>query len=120
MRSNLPYDVEKDIYPINLSVTTPLVVVTSADKPYMKLADLIAQAKAKPKSLRYTSYGPGTTPHLATEIFAGAAQIDVEPIPYKGSSDSILALMRGVQILVWKLLQQPGPKLKRVNYAHLP
>jgi tripartite-type tricarboxylate transporter receptor subunit TctC len=112
LRSNLPYDVEKDIYPINLSVTTPLVVVTSADKPYMKLADLIAQAKAKPKSLRYTSYGPGTTPHLATEIFAGAAQIDVEPIPYKGSSDAILSLIRGDADFGLETIAAAGPQIK--------
>jgi len=112
LRSNLPYDVEKDIYPINLSVTTPLVVVTSADKPYMKLSDLIAQAKAKPKSLRYTSYGPGTTPHLATEIFAGAAQIDVEPIPYKGSSDSILALIRGDADFGLETIAAAGAQIK--------
>ena len=112
LRSNLPYDIEKDIYPINLSVTTPLVIVTSTDKPYMKLADLIAQAKAKPKSLRYTSYGPGTTPHLATEIFAGAAQIDVEPIPYKGSSDAILSLIRGDADFGLETIAAAGAQIK--------
>lgn len=95
LKTNLPYDVEKDLYPINLSVSTPLVIVSSVDKPYTKLSELIAQAKAKPKSLRYSSYGPGTSPHLASEIFANAAQIDVEQVPYKGSSDSIFAIMRG-------------------------
>jgi len=95
LKTNLPYDVEKDLYPINLSVSTPLVIVSSVDKPYTKLSELIAQAKAKPKSLRYSSYGPGTSPHLASEIFANAAQIDVEQVPYKGSSDSIFAIIRG-------------------------
>ena len=95
LKSNLPYDIEKDLYPINLSVSTPLVVVTSVNKPYTKLSELITEAKAKPKSLRYSSYGPGTSPHLASEIFASAAQIDIEQVPYKGSSDSIFAIMRG-------------------------
>ena len=95
LKANLPYDVEKDLYPINLSVSTPLVLVTSVDKPYTKLSELIAQAKAKPNSLRYSSYGPGTSPHLASEIFASAAQIDIEQVPYKGSSDSIFAIIRG-------------------------
>jgi tripartite-type tricarboxylate transporter receptor subunit TctC len=95
LKANLPYDVEKDLYPINLSVSTPLVLVTSVDKPYTKLSELIAQAKAKPNALRYSSYGPGTSPHLASEIFASAAQIDIEQVPYKGSSDSIFAIIRG-------------------------
>jgi hypothetical protein len=95
LKSNLPYDVEKDLYPINLSVSTPLVVVTSVSKPDTKLSEVITEAKAKPKTIRYSSYGPGTSPHLASEIFASAAQIDVEQVPYKGSSDSIFAIMRG-------------------------
>jgi len=95
LKANLPYDIEKDLYPINLSVSTPLVLVTSVDKPYTKLSELIAQAKAKPNTLRYSSYGPGTSPHLASEIFASAAQIDIEQVPYKGSSDSIFAIIRG-------------------------
>ena len=95
LKANLPYDVEKDLYPINLSVSTPLVLVTSVNKPYTKLSELIAEAKARPNTLRYSSYGPGTSPHLASEIFANAAQIDIEQVPYKGSSDSIFAIIRG-------------------------
>ena len=74
LKANLAYDVEKDLAPINLSVTTPLVIVTSAAQPFTRLSDLIMQAKARPKLLRYTSYGAGTTPHLATELFAAAAK----------------------------------------------
>jgi len=49
---------------------------------------------------------------LATEIFAGAAQIDVEPIPYKGSSDSILSLIRGDADFGLETIAAAGPQIK--------
>ena len=95
LKPNLAYDIEKDLATVNLSVTTPLVIVTSAALPYKRLSDLIAHGKERPKSLRYTSYGAGTSPHLATELFTSVANIQAEAIPYKGSSDALLALLRG-------------------------
>lgn len=95
LKSNLAYDIEKDLATVNLSVTTPLVIVTSASLPYKRLPDLIAHGKERPKSLRYTSYGAGTSPHLATELFTAVANLQAEPVPYKGSSDALLALLRG-------------------------
>ena len=95
LKTNLPYDIEKDLATVNLSVTTPLVIVTSAALPYKRFADLVAHDKAHPNSLRYSSYGAGTSPHLASELLTAVANIQAEPVPYKGSSDALLALLRG-------------------------
>lgn len=94
LKANLAYDVEKDLAFVNLSVTAPIVVVTSLQQ-FNTLADLIAAARTSPKKLRYSSYGAGTSPHLSTELFAAAAKIEVEPIAYKGSGDALLGLLRG-------------------------
>jgi tripartite-type tricarboxylate transporter receptor subunit TctC len=91
----LPFDVTKDLLPIALVAYAPLVVVTSPSKPYQRLADVIAQAKAKPARLTYSTYGPGSQPHLAAELLADAAGVEWEAIPYKGSADALIALMRG-------------------------
>ena len=95
LRDKLPFDVTKDLLPIALVTYAPLVVVTSPGKPYQRLADVIAQAKAKPKRLTYSTYGPGSQPHLAAELLADAAGMELEAIPYKGSADALIALMRG-------------------------
>jgi tripartite-type tricarboxylate transporter receptor subunit TctC len=51
LRDKLPFDVTRDLLPIALVAYAPLVVVTSAGKSYQRLADVLAQAKAKPKVL---------------------------------------------------------------------
>ena len=94
LKANLAYDIEKDLAPVNLSVTAPIVIVTSAPQ-FNTLADLIAFGRANPKKLRYSNYGAGTSPHLSTELFAAAAKIEIEPIAYKGSGDALLGLLRG-------------------------
>ena len=95
LRDKLPFDVTKDLVPIALVTFAPLVVVTSSAKPYLKLMDLVAQAKAKPKLLTFSTYGPGTQPHLAAELLADAAGLELQAVPYKGSADALVGLIRG-------------------------
>ena len=80
---------------IALVAYAPLVAVTSAGKSYQRLADVLADAKARPKVLLYSTYGPGSQPHLAAELLADAAGVDLQAVPYKGSADALLGLMRG-------------------------
>lgn len=63
LRVALPFDVARDLLPIALVAYAPLVVVTSLGKPYQRLADVIAQAKAKSPKLTYSTFGPGSQPH---------------------------------------------------------
>ncbi len=95
LRSKLPFDVLKDLTPIALVTYAPLVLVTAPSKVYQRLADVLTQAKAKPKSLTYSTYGPGTAPHLAGALLAHAAGVELEAVPYKGSADALIGLIRG-------------------------
>ena len=95
LRSKLPFDVLKDLAPIALVTYAPLVMVTAPSQPYQRLSDVIAQARAKPKSLTYSTYGPGTAPHLSAELLAHAAGVELEAVPYKGSAEALIGLMRG-------------------------
>jgi len=95
LRSRLPFDMLKDLTPIALVTYAPLVLVTAPSKPYQRLSDVIAQAKAKPRSLTYSTYGPGTAPHLSAELLAHAAGVELEAVPYKGSAEALIGLMRG-------------------------
>jgi len=92
---NLPYDTEKDFDPVLFVGTAPYVISTHPQKPYKTLADVVAAAKAKPKSIRYATFGSGSGPHLSGELFALAAGIQLQDIPYKGSSQSSLAVIGG-------------------------
>lgn len=95
LRSKLPYDPLRDLTPILIVARTPLVLVVNSAKPWRHVRDLIAAAKAQPKALHYATFGPGSAPHLAGELFAQAAGVQLQDVPYKGSAQSALALMGG-------------------------
>lgn len=95
LRAKLPYDPVRDLAPIAIVARTPLVLVVGAGTPWRSLPELIAAAKAKPKSIRYATFGAGSGPHLAGELFALAASIQLQDIPYKGSSQGSMAVIGG-------------------------
>ncbi|MBD9666385.1 tripartite tricarboxylate transporter substrate binding protein [Variovorax sp. VRV01] len=95
LRARLPYDPVRDLAPIAIVARTPLVLVVGAGTPWRSLPELIAAAKAKPKSIRYATFGSGSGPHLAGELLALAAGIQLQDIPYKGSSQGSMAVIGG-------------------------
>jgi tripartite-type tricarboxylate transporter receptor subunit TctC len=95
LRAKLPYDPVRDLAPIAIVARTPLVLVVGKGTPWHSLPELIAAAKAKPKSIRYATFGAGSGPHLAGELLALAAGIQLQDIPYKGSSQSSMAVIGG-------------------------
>lgn len=92
----LGYDPVKDFSPISLVAVVPNVLVTNATQPNVKtVSDVIANAKAQPGKLTYASAGNGTSIHLAGEVFTSMAKIDMQHIPYKGSSPAVTDLLGG-------------------------
>lgn len=93
--AKLPYDPVKDLAPVGLVASAPLVLVVSGTSPYKKLADVVAAAKARPTALNYASSGNGTVAHLATEQFQKAAGVQFTHVPYKGASQGLTDLVGG-------------------------
>ena len=91
----LPYDTSKDFTPITLLASSPNILLVKADSPFKTLADLIAQAHAKPGSLAYGQAGNGTSTHLAGALLKSLARIDINAIPYKGGMPAINDLLGG-------------------------
>lgn len=91
----LPYDTFKDFTAITLLASSPNILLVRADSPYKTLADVIAAAKAKPGGLSFAHAGNGTSQHLAGTLFKSMAQIDIEPIPYKGGAPALNDLLGG-------------------------
>jgi len=74
----------------------PNVLVTqAANSKARTVADVIAQAKAQPGKATYASAGNGTSIHLAGELFASMAQVDMLHVPYKGSGPAVTDLIGG-------------------------
>lgn len=93
-RTNLPYDPLKDLAPVAIVATGPLFV-TSADSPYQSFADVVEKARSAPEAVSYYTYGPGTVPHLAGELIGQSIDASLFPVPYKGSNDAVMSLLRG-------------------------
>jgi tripartite-type tricarboxylate transporter receptor subunit TctC len=91
----LPYDTLKDFTPITLLASSPNILLVKADSPFKTLADVIAQARAKPGSLAFGHAGNGTSTHLAGELLKSLAKIDINAIPYKGGVPAINDLLGG-------------------------
>jgi tripartite-type tricarboxylate transporter receptor subunit TctC len=91
----LPYDTFKDFTPISLLASSPNILLVRADSPFKTLADMIAEARAKPGSLSFAHAGSGTSTHLAGELLKSLAKIDLNAIPYKGGAPAINDLLGG-------------------------
>lgn len=91
----IPYDTFKDFTPISLLASSPNILLVRADSPLKTLADLIAQARAKPGSLAFAHAGTGTSTQLAGELLKSLAKIDLNAVPYKGGAPAINDLLGG-------------------------
>jgi tripartite-type tricarboxylate transporter receptor subunit TctC len=91
----MPYDTFKDFTPISLLASSPNILLVRKDSPFKSLADLIAQARAKPGSLSFGHAGNGTSTHLAGELLKNLAKINMAAIPYKGGAPAINDLLGG-------------------------
>src|ERR1019366_9154403 len=93
--AKIPYDTFKAFTPISLLASSPNILLVRADSPFKTLADMIAQARAKPGSLSFAHAGTGTSTHLAGELLKSLAKIDLNAIPYKGGAPAINDLLGG-------------------------
>ena len=92
---NLPYDPIRDFAPVAMIGCQPYVLVLHPALPAHNLAELIALAKAKPGTLNYGSAGVASLAHLATELFASMAGVNIVHVPYKSSSQSMTDMITG-------------------------
>ncbi|MFC5499548.1 tripartite tricarboxylate transporter substrate binding protein [Caenimonas terrae] len=90
-----PFDAEKDLVPVALVGRVPVVIAANASAPFSTVAQLIAAAKAKPGSISFASPGNGSTPHMAGELFARAAGIQLQHVPYRGGAQAITDVVGG-------------------------
>jgi tripartite-type tricarboxylate transporter receptor subunit TctC len=78
---------------VALATTSPLLAVTPTTVPAKDLREFIAYAKASPGKLNYGSSGPGSSPHLATELFISLTGAQMTHIAYKGIAPATTALL---------------------------
>ena len=91
----MAYDPVKDLTPVALVATTPIVLIVPENSPYKTLGDLIKAAKTEPGRISYGTSGTGGTAHIALELLQSSAGIKLQHIPYKGSTPALADLLGG-------------------------
>ncbi len=114
-----PYDSLKDFAPVTLVARTAAMVVAGPKLPVSSIADLIALAKRQPGKVTYASSGVGGPPHLATELLKRAAGFDMLMIPYAGTGDVTVALLRGDVDIALGAISAMAPSLQQKDVKAL-
>ncbi len=91
--AKLPYDSIKDFSMIGTVASTPLMLVVHPSSPAKTVKELVALMKSQPGKHSYGSSGNGTILHLSGELLKTNGALDVQHIPYKGSSPATQAIL---------------------------
>ena len=89
------YDPLKDLAPVATTGILTNVMVVSATNPAKTVADVIAQARAKPGELTYGSSGVGSSLHMSGVILEQRTGIKLQHVPYRGAPAAVLAVVNG-------------------------
>ena len=92
---NIKFDTQKAFAGVAVVATGPLVLVVNQSVPAQNVRELVALAKAKPRTISYASAGTGSSPHLAGELFEHLAGVDMMHVPYKGTAPATTDLIGG-------------------------
>ena len=95
LHSKLPYDPMRDFVPIILLSGVQNIAVVHPSVAASTLGELAALARARPGQVTFASNGTGTTQHLAAEMFATAAGVKLNHIPFNGSAPAVTAMLGG-------------------------
>jgi tripartite-type tricarboxylate transporter receptor subunit TctC len=108
----LPYDPVKDFEPVTLVALTPNILIVHPSLPVKTVKEFIALAKAKPGTLNYSSAGIGSSSHLAPELLAILAGIDIVHVPYKGGGPGLVDVLSGQMQFMMTTMPAAMPHVK--------
>ncbi|MDB5742567.1 MAG: transporter substrate-binding protein [Polaromonas sp.] len=109
---NVPFDSVKDITPISVFGTVPLVLVVNTSVAAKNTHALVALVKASPGKLNYGSAGNGSVLHLAGELFKEQAGAFITHIPYRGTGPLTTDLMGGQVDMAFLSVTAAAPHIK--------
>jgi tripartite-type tricarboxylate transporter receptor subunit TctC len=104
---------DDELVPVSLLTIAPSVIIANMNNPANNLKEFISNLKAsKDNRIVFATAGVGTTPHFVSALVKIAADVDVEPIPYKSGNDTVTALVGGQVQLAAESTQVVTPKIK--------
>jgi tripartite-type tricarboxylate transporter receptor subunit TctC len=112
LQPSLMFDPEHDFLPVTVIGTSPSVLVVSANSPYRSVQDLVAALRARPGKMNYASGGIGSAAHLGGATFATLLKADAVHVPFKGSVEIPISLVRGDTDFAFAIAGTAIPQVK--------
>jgi tripartite-type tricarboxylate transporter receptor subunit TctC len=109
---SMPYDALKDLEPVSLLATAPVILVAHPKVSAKTLKEFVSLAKAQPGKLNYASGGNGASTHLGGELLKLVAGIDVVHVPYKGTGPAMNDLIGGHVDVMFSGISSARPHLE--------
>jgi len=109
------YEVSQ-LRPVARVLADPTMLAVPAKSPWKSVADLVAEAKAKPASIAYGSSGPYGTLHVAMEMFCASAGIRMNNVNYRGAGPALNDLVAGQ---IQAMASAPGTLKQHVDAGNL-
>jgi tripartite-type tricarboxylate transporter receptor subunit TctC len=98
---SLPFNPVADFAPISLLGQFDFIFATNAGSEFKTVGDVLKRAHAKPGDLNVATIAVGSTQHLTAVLLKSEAKIDFAMVPFRGTPDALVALLRNdVQVLV--------------------
>ncbi|MBI2727727.1 MAG: tripartite tricarboxylate transporter substrate binding protein [Polaromonas sp.] len=110
--SKLPYDPRKDMTPVAVVASAPMVMVVSPGLGVNTLKEFIARARAAPGAINSGAAGTGSTPSLALDLLGQTAGFKTTSVNYPGSSPQMLGLLRNDVQVAFATTVQALPYVK--------
>lgn len=109
---NMPFDTLNDFAPVAMVSEAEGMLAVHPSVAIQSVSDLLAQARANPGKLTYSSGGVGTASHLAGELFKSMAKVDIVHVPYKGNAPAVADLIGGQVQLSFATLTTVVPHVR--------
>ena len=109
---SLPYDPVKDFAPVAYTHVVPLLLAVHPAVPAKTVPELVTWIKANPDKAVYASSGPGSSLHMAAELFMSMSKTTMNHIPYKGSSAAHPDLLAGRTAMIFDTVTAIRPHVR--------
>jgi len=109
---NLPYDPVKDFASVAYTHVVPLLLAVHPSVGAQSVQDLAAWIRANPDKAAYASSGPGSSLHMAAELFMSMTKTKMQHVPYKGSSAAHPDLLAGRTAMIFDTVTAIAPHVR--------
>lgn len=112
LQKNLPFDIFKDFEPVSLFGNVPLVISAYPEISVNNLKEFIELVRKEPRKYVFAAPPIGSAGHLAEEAIKNQANLDLEIVPYKGTSPAMTDVMGGHATAIIDALPSSNPFIK--------